>query len=703
MRIFRQMALASACLAALATQAFADEIETVTVTGTLNPTSAETFPGMVDVLDLDDIQAHIPSTISDLVAEMPNVQFVGGPRRTGESPNIRGLGGEDVLILIDGVRQSWTSGHDGRFFLDPGLLSGVEVVRGPNSALYGSGALGGVMAFRTADASDFLGANETAGVRATFGYQDVDGEFLRSATGFTHVGNFDFIGNIGERSSGDIKLGSGALLPADDDIVTGFAKAGYDFDGGFSAKISYQGFKDDAVEPDNGQGLTSGAPVNKTVTFSQISGEFDWKPGGGLDFIDAHVTPYHLEGEVEEVDPVSHERTARDIETDGFGLDNRTPFAFGNVSGLFTFGGEWHEDDQAGRDTFGTGGVRSGVPNGEDSFWGVFAQIEADIDHPFGAPGKLTLIPAIRFDSYSTSSTGNPDTNQTATSPKLAATYAPNDWLFVFGNAGEAFRAPGINELYLTGIHFSAPHPILPGVSVANTFLPNPNLKPETSSYWEAGAGATFKNLLGAGDSLHAKASYWHQSVDDFINLSVFLPPTFYSLGCFTPPTFLVDCNLGYTTSVNVNAELNGAELEAAYDTHRFRFEADYGTVSGRQRGTPYALNALMPNILTLTGTLKFPEADAALSARVTAAGSYNRNYDPIANDPSTDVRDGYTLLDVYATWAPGNDALGGHLRGLRVDAGVDNLTDEDYAPYAQGISAQGRNFKVLASYSFTW
>ncbi|HEY0283053.1 MAG TPA: TonB-dependent hemoglobin/transferrin/lactoferrin family receptor [Rhizomicrobium sp.] len=676
-------------------------LETVTISATRNPTSTLNYSGMVDVLDAEDISAAIPSTISDLVKTIPNVQFVGGPRRTSESPNIRGLGGEDVLVLIDGVRQSWTSGHDGRFFLDPALLSSMEVVRGPASALYGSGALGGVMAFRTADASDFLAPGQTFGARVALGYQDVDEEFLRTVTGFTHIGNFDLIGSIGQRSSGDIRLGSGATLAADDDIVTGFAKAGYDFGGGLSAKLSYQGFKNEAVEPANGSGLSSGAPVNKTVVSQQFTGQINWKPEG-FSLIDLHLTPYHVQTSVEEADPTTGERTFRDIKTNGLSLDNRTSFSFANVSGLFTVGGDWYEDDQVGRDTLAPGGVRSGVPNGSDSFWGMFAQIEANIDRPLGAPGKLTLVPAIRYDSYSTSSTGNPDTDETSVSPKFAATYAPVNWLFAFGNVGKAFRAPGVNSLYLNGIHFSVPHPILPGVSVANTFQPNPTLKPETSHYWEAGAGVVFADLISAGDSLTAKASYWEQSVDDYISLNVFTPATFYAPGCFTPPTFLAGCNVGYTTSQNVNAQLSGAELQAAYDGERVRLEVDYGTMTGHERGTPYDLNSLMPDIVTTVATLKLPEAEALLNARVTVAESFKRSYNPVSNDPASETREGYTLLDLYATWAP-RELLGGKLKGLRVDFGVDNVTDEDYTPYAAGVSAAGRNVKVLASYTLGW
>ena len=409
-------------------------IEKVTVVGTKNPRPVHTYPGQVDVLNQDQIEATIPSTVSDLVKDMPNVEFGGGPRRTGETPSIRGLGGQDVLVLIDGVRQSWTSGHEGRFFLDPDLLVGVEVVKGPASALYGSGALGGVMAFRTANASDLLDPGATAGLRVTLGYQDVNDEFLRGLTGFTHQGDFDIIANIGERSSGDIKLGSGFDLQADDDVVTSFAKFGYTPSEEFSAQISYQGFRNDAVEPDNGQGVSTGSPVDKTVKMDQFAGHFTWKPATAS-FINMNFVPYHIEASVDQIDPVTSDALVRDIETSGFSLDNRTPFRFGSVSGLVTVGGEWYQDEQVGHDTASPGGVRSGVPNGEDAFWGIFAQLEATAERPLGAPGKLTIVPGIRYDSYEASSSGHPDKEETAVSPRIAATYQPTDWFFVFGNS----------------------------------------------------------------------------------------------------------------------------------------------------------------------------------------------------------------------------------------------------------------------------
>jgi outer membrane receptor protein involved in Fe transport len=57
------------------------------------------------------------------------------------------------------------------------------------------------------------------------------------------------------------------------------------------------------------------------------------------------------------------------------------------------------------------------------------------------------------------------------------------------------------------------------------------------------------------------------------------------------------------------------------------------------------------------------------------------------------------------ATYAPLDwlFVFAGNLRGLRIDAGVANVTDKSYSPYQAGVSAPGRNFKVLASYTRNW
>ena len=136
-------------------------LPTITTYATQSPIPVEDYPGQVTVIDRARIESLQPSSAFDLFEGVPGVQVLGGARRSGQSISVRGLAGEGVLILFDGARQSFVSGHDGRAFIDPSLVQAVEVVRGPGSALYGSGALGGVVAFRTVDAADFLAPGET--------------------------------------------------------------------------------------------------------------------------------------------------------------------------------------------------------------------------------------------------------------------------------------------------------------------------------------------------------------------------------------------------------------------------------------------------------------------------------------------------------------------------------------------------------------
>ena len=97
-------------------------LDAISVTATRNPIQAFDYPGMVSVVRRSDIRMGQGSSPDDILSFVPNVEFTSGPRRTGETPSIRGLEGADVIVLFDGARQNFGSTHDGRFFIDPSLL-----------------------------------------------------------------------------------------------------------------------------------------------------------------------------------------------------------------------------------------------------------------------------------------------------------------------------------------------------------------------------------------------------------------------------------------------------------------------------------------------------------------------------------------------------------------------------------------------------
>lgn len=704
-------ALAALAFAAGARAQEADDAETeesrdvITVYGTSNPLPVFAYPGQVSVISREDIEVFAPSAVSDMLRDVPGLEFSGGPRRTGETPSLRGLGRENVLILLDGARQSFTSAHDGQFFIDPELLRTAEVVRGPASALYGSGASGGVLAFESADAADFLDEGETAGVRFRLGYQDVNEEYVAAVTGFARVGRLDALASFGMRDSGDIALGSGADLASDDDIDAALVKAGVSLTDALAVELSWQRFANTAIEPNNGQGVIPssdpvlGRDVEKDIASDTYRFGATFNPASS-DLIDAAFNIYRTETSVDEFDASVPRATLRDIETTGVSLRNAARFSIGGVDAVLTIGGDWYEDEQVGRDDEAADDVRAGVPNGQSEFYGVFAQLEAAIERPFGLPGELLIIPGVRYDSFENSvDAGDVANDDSATSPRLGVSYGPVDWLQLFASYSEGFRAPSINELYLDGTHFSVPHPILfdPSVGsfvfVDNEFVPNPALTPEETETFEIGAGVDFHDVFVQGDRFTARGSYFESEVDDLINLSVDFA---YDPSCFSPPFF--PCSAGTTNSANVDAaELSGVEAEAVYETERLRVRASYSSIEGEDAATGADLGVLTPDRLNFDVRWRFPAARAAVGARAQLADDFERvGADDAGELAVAESRDGYASVDLYASWRPV------FIEGLRLDVGVDNVFDEDYERVFEGVSEPGRNLRAAVSYTIT-
>lgn len=108
----------------------------------------------VEAISAAEISATQSQNSADLLSQHADI-FVQKSQAGGGSPVLRGFEANKVLLVLDGVRMNnaiYRSGHlQNAITVDPAMLSGVEVIYGPGSLMYGSDALGGVIHFRSRD------------------------------------------------------------------------------------------------------------------------------------------------------------------------------------------------------------------------------------------------------------------------------------------------------------------------------------------------------------------------------------------------------------------------------------------------------------------------------------------------------------------------------------------------------------------------
>ncbi|WP_262694334.1 TonB-dependent hemoglobin/transferrin/lactoferrin family receptor [Kordiimonas aquimaris] len=684
------MSLSASALAA--THALAEEaadydgteIEEISVTATRGESDVFTFPGAVSVISKDEIDARIAASISEIFASTPGVQFDGGPRRTGETPALRGISGEGVLVLFDGVRQNFLSGHDGRFFIEPDLLRSAEVVRGPGSALYGSSAIGGVIAFETVDARDLLGEDNQFGYRVKGGFQGANDEWLYGGTVFGQSadGAYSGLASLSFRDSSDINLARGADLQGDDEIASGLVKFSAQVSDDLKLDFSWLKFNNDAREPNNGQGISTGDLVDKDIRSETWRGGLTYNPDS--DLIDLGIVAYTTRARVDEAELDTTREISRRVKTYGFVADNRSKFALGgDASVTFTYGGEYYRDEQVGLDNTTADGTRGGVPDATSETFGAF--IQADFAIPT-AIGGFRIIPAVRYDDFDNTSDRDASLNSSdgATSPKIGISYTPTDWLLLFGNYSEAFRAPSFNEIFADNLHFVIPAG--PGVFAPNFFVPNLDLQSERAKAFEFGAGLTFEDVATDGDKLVIKGSYYDNDVTNLIDLEVNVE---FSPSCFAPIPGV--CTSGTSRNVNTaSAEITGFEIEGQYSSDYLYLSAAYATIDGTDQDTGDFVGILTPNRLNLVGEVKMPAQSLRVGARAEFSGALTK-----VNDPANERR-AYETVDTYLVWQPTE----GPLQGLRVDMGVNNIFNANAERVFAGVPGVNRNFRTTVSWT---
>lgn len=147
-------------------------LEEVQVTATRLPRRLDEIAGTVTVVDEAAIARQVANDLRDLARYQPGIVMDSASRGGNQGFSIRGIGGNRVLMLIDGVRSAdiYAAGPSsyGKDMFEVDDLKAVEIIRGPASVLYGADAMGGAVLLSSKAPADYLGdADFSLGLRSS--------------------------------------------------------------------------------------------------------------------------------------------------------------------------------------------------------------------------------------------------------------------------------------------------------------------------------------------------------------------------------------------------------------------------------------------------------------------------------------------------------------------------------------------------------
>ena len=159
-----------------------NDLDTVVVTADRNAQTLDKAAPNVSVITRKILDRAAAANLDDIALYEPGVGVASDNNRRGHAGfNIRGIGGNRILMMVDGVRvpEAYEGGGtngavSGRDMVEADTLRQVDIVKGPYSALYGSDALGGVVNMVTYSPRDFVDAEKRGYFGLKYGYRSRD-------------------------------------------------------------------------------------------------------------------------------------------------------------------------------------------------------------------------------------------------------------------------------------------------------------------------------------------------------------------------------------------------------------------------------------------------------------------------------------------------------------------------------------------------
>jgi hemoglobin/transferrin/lactoferrin receptor protein len=699
-------------LMAAADAATNGEMKTVVVSASRVEEDADKVTGTVTVKTQKDIDRKKANNLNDLLDDEVGVSVrqqayrsqlasAAAGRAGNEGVNIRGLEGDQVLLLVDGVSlpSAYTFGSTvaaGRGdYIDPEGYKRVELVRGATSTQYGSSGLAGSVMFVTKEPEDYLkdGKKQHFGVKT--GYSSADKSFLFSPTYAFEAGDTKGLvvasqrrgeetDSMGTNSSKSTSRTEANPQSNRSDYVMGKLKQKVNAD--HSLKFTVESIRRE-INTDNlsAFGAVSGTATiyddTSRDTITRTAAKLDWQftpLNAWFDKLDLSV--YAQTASTEQQSWQTRSSTARTRDAfyneDTLGSSAQFERSWGDkIRHRLTYGADLRKSaySMVVNRTGDATTPLSYFPDTDGKNYGAFAQDEI-------AMGAVKVTPGLRYDRYTLtpkatntgSTTSYDELSDGAFSPKLGVSWDVQPDLTLYTLYTHGFRAPQAGQV--NGSYSGSGY----------MTIGNPNLKSEQSDSIEFGT-------RGKAESLKYSAAMFYGKYKDFITDLVDTGPCNGVARCYQAQ------NLQSVT-------LMGLELRGDWAiNNQWRTTAAYAHILGKStnNGVDDYVATVDPD--KVVATLQYsPSATWGTVGRMTAV-------DRKAGEPSGTLvaPGGYTVFDMTG-WYQLN-------KSTSITAGLYNIFDKKYvrwsdvralstAALASTVDAYtqpGRNFAINLIHNF--
>ena len=595
------------------------DLEHVLVTARLQPITIGEIGSSVTVITREEIEQKQVKYLSELLRDVPGFSVSqSGGAGSQTQVRVRGAEANQLLVLMDGVRAN-DPAASGEFQYQFALTSNIErieIIRGPQSATWGSDAIAGVINI----------------IRK----KEVEDKYV---SGSIEAGSFDsFNASIDGGYSGKVVQITGGVSYLDTD-GTNISRTGNEKDGAENTTGNI------AVDVDAGDSFSlrfSGQWIDATNEYDDIDyfvtglpQDADRVTETNQNFLTAELRYDPLENPWTGSFSINRMDSDNDNYSDGLWTSSTaaTTYDYRLRAGVALDEAKNHrlgfalEHEDVDFSQRGEASIY-GDPN-QDQSYDINAYAAEYIGKPFTG---FSWTASLRHDDYSDF--------DNATTWQLAGSYHVSPTLRLRGSAGTGSKAPTFTERY--GFF-------------EDYFVGNPDLKPESSKGWEIGFDTRWAN-----DRYQLELAYFDQDLEDEIDGFVYDPDT------------------GFFTARNKDSDSTRKGVEAVFDMRlakAFTLIATY-TYTDAKEENPMGKKVVEvrrpKHMASLTTNYYFADNRGNFNLNINYVGSQQDDFfSPTSYVAERVDIDAYTLVNLAGSWKL--------TKSLDLTARVTNLFDKEY------------------------